>query len=446
MDRCIKAVVNFSNQLATVAATGFTTRNYAYDGNGNATTDGGSLAIAYNLLNLPQTVKLASTTKATYTYDATGQKLHATQTGSDRDYIDGIVYNNNAIEYISTEEGRVTPNGATAYTYTYDLKDHLGNVRVTVDKNPTGGAARVVQEDEYYAFGLRVNQYDFSNGNLNLYNGKELQADLQNQYDYGARFYDPVVGRWTTVDPLAEKMRRHSPYNYGFDNPMRFTDPDGNGPEDPPTFLQSLLRFFGIGKTDSQPRNAEQAQQQAQSRGSFFSKSQVLAANIDNLKEKADWVPFVGAASRVTSGKMNHDAKEAGLGIGMGLIDAVGGKLLTRGSKAIIGAGKEVLEKVIGKPGNIGGHLTEKDVTGAIRDIFSDPVLKKDGTPFDHLKEVNDALKGIGNQIEKLNKEISSGTFSDDVLNQAEKLRTTLQNEKDRIQNILNKAKKAANE
>ncbi len=93
----------------------------------------------------------------------------------------------------------------------------------------------VVQQEEYYPYGLSFNEYTRENSLLNnyKYNGKELQDELNlGLYDYIARQYDPLLGRFTSVDPAAELMRRHSPYNYAFDNPLRFIDPDGNVPFD----------------------------------------------------------------------------------------------------------------------------------------------------------------------------------------------------------------------
>ncbi|WP_304529329.1 RHS repeat domain-containing protein, partial [Aquimarina sp. Aq78] len=94
----------------------------------------------------------------------------------------------------------------------------------------------VQQEKNYYPFGLQHRGYNFAiNGSKHDYGfgGKEEQDELGLGWiDVTARNYDPALGRWMNLDPLAEKMRRHSPYNYAFDNPIYFIDYDGMAPND----------------------------------------------------------------------------------------------------------------------------------------------------------------------------------------------------------------------
>lgn len=91
----------------------------------------------------------------------------------------------------------------------------------------------MVQADDYYPFGLTFNSYvqDDDPEQNYKYNGFEEQGEW-GVLDYLARYYDPAIGRFLNVDPAADLMRRHSPYNYAFDNPIRYIDPDGMMPED----------------------------------------------------------------------------------------------------------------------------------------------------------------------------------------------------------------------
>lgn len=118
------------------------------------------------------------------------------------------------------------------YDYVYQYKDHLGNVRLSYAKD--GNGLQIREENSYYPFGLKMKGFNnVVTGRDHKYGfgGKEEQDELGLDWiDITARNYDASLGGWMNIDPLAEQMRRHSPYNYAFDNPIKFYDPDGMKP------------------------------------------------------------------------------------------------------------------------------------------------------------------------------------------------------------------------
>jgi RHS repeat-associated protein len=230
-----------SNKLLSVSDSGSEgySSSYTYDTNGSLTGDTKKTitSVTYNEIDLPAQVTVTNGTKVVkYVYDAAGSKLERLVTTSgtiseDRYYVNGIEYTGNSIQLIRTPEGRVLPSSG-AYIFEYNLTDHLGNVRsVFGDKNNDGSLTsdEITQTSDYYPFGREIT---YSQGivpspdNTYKYNGKEFQKDITD-YDFGKRLYDPVIARWTSVDPLSEKSRRWSPYNYVEGNPLSMIDPDG---------------------------------------------------------------------------------------------------------------------------------------------------------------------------------------------------------------------------
>ena len=98
-------------------------------------------------------------------------------------------------------------------------------------------------------FGLELERYNSESAHqpVDTYTGKPLERtfDLQ-AMNFGARFYDPHLGRWWQRDPLAEMAPSWSPYRFAFCNPLRFTDPDGRTEAERSALLTAAKKYIAM--------------------------------------------------------------------------------------------------------------------------------------------------------------------------------------------------------
>ena len=201
---------------------------YLYDTNGNLTKDLNKKItdIQYNFLNLPYLLTFEDGSTIAYTYDANGKKLQTIHNigGSTvtKDYCRNVIYENGVAKLLLTDAGYIT---LTDKKHHFFLQDHQGNNRVVADES-----GNIEETNHYYPFGGTFASA-VSSTQPYKYNGKELDTkNGLNWYDYGARMYDPAIGRWHAGDPVAEEFYRISPYAYCYNSPILLVDPNGMWP------------------------------------------------------------------------------------------------------------------------------------------------------------------------------------------------------------------------
>jgi RHS repeat-associated protein len=180
----------------------------------------------------------------------TGSSFRSKGVRSDGSYIrENYTFGNSSVGIGLAGNGGNTPKyKGILSTYTaglkqYELTNHLGNVmsvvtdRKTVqltDGNTSGFNYQpdVVSATDYYPFGSAMPERSFnSNDYVYGFNGMRKDDEISgsgNSYDFGARMYNPRLGRWFAVDKLFAKYVSQSPYHFAGNNPIINRDYDGN--------------------------------------------------------------------------------------------------------------------------------------------------------------------------------------------------------------------------
>lgn len=267
--------------------------------------------------------------------------------------------------------------------------------------------------------------------------------------DYG---YDPRLGRRWQIDPVEQVGI--SPYAAFNNNPIFFVDLDG---ESPISLLVKMAAKAGLKKAAK-----ELVENQIKKRlTAYMSKKWAKQLGKDaldaiDLATSQSWweygleiIPWAGDV--YSAGKFSKQqyhvwkAVQRFESIAEWAGKAAGKAWQKLGPNTLVGKGADKVAEFTKKFNNQGSHLGESDLAGAVKEIGGlKSGLKDDGTPFQHLKEVKEALSGMGNQIDSLKKQIKEGVFEGDALKAAQGILNDVSKQYNEISNTLKSAEKAA--
>ena len=215
------------NKLLSVSDKDVLVKRFAYDLNGNVSQESQKgWNYHYNSLNLTERVTdKRLNTLAAYRYLADGTKIGVRDAaGNGYEYLGSLIYRRtpNGLEIESTDfaGGRILKTSAK-YDLRYFVRDYLGSVRAIVD-----GKGQRLEAIDYMPYGSRwKDPMRLVTDNRFLYNGKEWQPTGElNVLDYGARHYDPELGRWFNPDPAMQFL---NPYTFCGNDPVNLVDLNG---------------------------------------------------------------------------------------------------------------------------------------------------------------------------------------------------------------------------
>jgi RHS repeat-associated protein len=223
----ILKVDDLSNETASFKDVVGNDYTYSLDGSLISDANKGITLIEYNYLKRPKKITFSNSQTIEYQYDANGKKLREKdKSGVWTDYVGNKIYRNNALYQISHDEGRIVNSN-----YEYNITDHLGNLRVAF--KDSSGIAKIVQSNSYGIWGEDLPTLKYLNTpKINNFGYLNREFQLETGYtDLVNRQFDNIIGRFTSPDPITDGQEHLSLYQYGYDNPILRSDPNGDCPK-----------------------------------------------------------------------------------------------------------------------------------------------------------------------------------------------------------------------